>query len=108
MELKYLLKNGEEPTVELPSQAFLAEEAYQQYLHDYNTEINHAKREGEARGEARGKAKSILLTLTKRFKAVPQPLEEIILGIADLERLEKLADHAFDCESIEEFGKALK
>jgi len=84
------------------------EEAHQQYLHDYNTEINHAKREGEAIGEARGKAKSILLTLTKRFIVIPQPLEEIILGIADLERLEKLADYAFDCKSIEEFDAALK
>jgi len=73
-------------------------------LHDYNTEIKYA----EIKGEARGKAKSILLTLTKRFKAVPQPLEEITLGIGDLERLEQLADFAYDCDSIEEFSKALK
>jgi hypothetical protein len=40
--------------------------------------------------------------------AVPQQIEEKILGVADLERLEQLADLAFDYDSIEEFSKALK
>jgi len=39
---------------------------------------------------------------------MPQQIEAKVLGIADLELLEKLADDAFDCESIEEFQKALK
>jgi len=88
------------------------EEARQQYLHDYNTEIKHAEIKGEARGKVKGEiereAIAVLRTLTKRFSAVPQQIEEKIRNIADLERLEKLADYAYDCESIEEFGKALK
>jgi predicted transposase/invertase (TIGR01784 family) len=76
------------------------EEARQQYLHDYNTEIKYA--------EIKRETKSVLLTLTKRFNVVPQRIEEKIRGISDLEHLEKLADYAYDCESIEEFSKALK
>ena len=81
------------------------EEARQQYLYDYNSDINLAKREGLVEGEA----KSILRILTKRFPMmVPQQFEEIIRGITDLDQLGKLTDYALDCESIEEFGKALK
>ena len=77
------------------------DDARQQYLHDYNTEILYTKREVEA--------KSILRTLKKRFQIeVRQQLEDQIRGITNLEHLEQLADYAFDCESIEEFGKALK
>jgi len=71
---------------------------------DFNTSILYAKREGLAEG----KAESILLTLTKRFKTVPKPLEEQVLAITDLARLEKLADFAFDCETLEEFGGVVK
>ena len=105
MELKYLLKNGDESEVELPSQAFLEEEARQQYLHDYNTDIKYA----EIKGEIKGEIKSILRILKKRFPMmIPQQSEEIIREITDLEQLGKLTDYAFDCESIEEFRKALK
>jgi len=77
------------------------EEARQQYLHDYNTEIRYA--------EIRSEVKAIFRILTKRFqKEVPQQIEERIRSIRDLEHLGKLADLAFDCDSIEEFGKALK
>ena len=52
---------------------------------------------------------SILRTLTRCFQMeVPQQIEEKIRGIDNLERLEPLADLAFDCESVEEFGKTLK
>ena len=89
------------------------EEARQQYLHDYNTEINHAKREGEAIGKVKGEiereAIAVLRTLTWRFQVeIPQQIEEKIRGIANLEHLEQLAGLAFNCDSIEEFDKALK
>jgi len=61
----------------------------------------------EVAGAIKRETKAILHTLTKRFKTVPLSLEKIVRGITDLERLEQLADDAFDCESIEEFGKAL-
>ena len=75
---------------------------------DFNTSILYAKREGLTEGKAEAKAESILLTLTKRFKTVPKPLEEQVLAITDLARLEKLADFAFDCETLGEFGEVVK
>ena len=80
------------------------EEARQQYLHDYNTAINHAKREGEVNREAI----AVLRTLTKRFKEIPQQIEDKLRSIGNLKRLEKLADYAYDCESVEEFRKKLE
>ena len=50
---------------------------------------------------------SILRTLTKRFQAIPKPLEERILAITDLECLGKLADFALDCQSLVEFATAV-
>ena len=63
--------------------------------------------QGREQGEIERETKAILRTLTKRFKAVPEPLEEQVRAIADLERLEQLADFAFECKSLEEFGEAL-
>ena len=63
---------------------------------------------GKAEGEITRETKAILRTLTKRFHSVPQSLEKQIHAIADLERLEQLADFAFDCTSLDEFAEALK
>ena len=63
--------------------------------------------QGMAKGMAKGaierEAKAILRTLSKRFKVVPVSLEKQVRAIADLERLEKLADFAYDCKSLDEF-----
>jgi len=48
------------------------------------------------------------MILTKRFQSVPKPLKEQIRAITDFERLEKLADFAFDCQTVEEFEEVLK
>jgi len=69
--------------------------------------IKQGLEKGMEKGAIEREAKAIIRTLTKRFKTVPAPLEEQVRAIADLERLEKLADFAYDCESLEEFGKAL-
>ena len=63
--------------------------------------------QGMEKGEVKREAKAILRTLTKRFQAIPQPLEEQILAVADLKCLEKLADFAFDCKSLDEFAAAV-
>ena len=64
--------------------------------------------EGEAKGEAKGKAASIILTLSKRFGKPVQELQDRLLALTDLEQIDKLADFAFDCKSLEEFVAALK
>ena len=125
-EMKVLLESGDSAVKEAydlflkynqDEEMRQLEEARQQYLHDYNTEINHAKREGHAEGVAVGKVQgeiereaiAIFRSLTWRFQMeIPQQVEEKIRGIASLERLEKLASLAFNCDSIEEFSKALK
>ena len=107
------------------------EEAYQAYLRftqneelrrladerlianlDFNTQMRAAQREGHAKGRAEEaferEAKAVIRTLTKRFQSVPQSLEERIHAITDLQRLEKLADFAFDCKTLDEFGESLK
>jgi predicted transposase/invertase (TIGR01784 family) len=112
-EMRVLLKN-DDTAVEEAYDAFLRfnqdeemrqlDEARQQYLHDYNTEIKYAEKKGKIEGEI----KSILRTLTKRFHRVPQQIEEKILAIDNLDHLEQLADLAFDCTTMEEFGKIVK
>jgi len=62
---------------------------------------------GREQGAIKREAKAILRTLTKRFKAVPKPLEGQVHAIADLERLEQLADFAYDCKSLEEFAESV-
>ena len=64
--------------------------------------------EGEAKGEARGKTESIILILTKRFSPPSQEIKDRLLALTDLEQIDKLADFAFDCNSVEEFEAALK
>lgn len=67
---------------------------------------------GEARGiaigEARGEAKSIIRTLARNHGTVPESLAEQVREITDIETLDRLFDLAFDCESLEEFEKAIQ
>ncbi|MDR1959332.1 MAG: DUF4351 domain-containing protein [Planctomycetaceae bacterium] len=71
---------------------------------------------GEAKGEIRGEARGILLgkaemifaILTKRFKQVAPQIRKQLLTITDLEQLNKLADSAFDSESLDVFEAALE
>jgi hypothetical protein len=62
---------------------------------------------GEARGEARGKADIVLLLLQKKFHKVPKRVEEAVRSMTDPTALESLAAHVVDCQSLEEFEKAL-
>ena len=58
-------------------------------------------------GEAKGEAKSILRTLTKRFQTVSPTITEKIHGLTDLAEIERLADFAYDCQTLAEFETAL-
>ena len=62
---------------------------------------------GEAEGEARGEAKSIIRTLTRRFQIVSPTITEKVFELTDLADVERLADFAFGCQSLDEFEDAL-
>ena len=64
--------------------------------------------EGRVEGRVEGESRAILRTLTRRFRRVPKQLEVRIRAVSDLARLEKLADFAFDCETLKEFTESLK
>jgi predicted transposase/invertase (TIGR01784 family) len=64
--------------------------------------------EGLAEGEAKGKKNGILRTLTKRFNTVPAAMAADVNALTDVAEIEKLADLAFDCKTLDEFGKAMK
>ncbi|MDR1493312.1 MAG: hypothetical protein LBT05_11405 [Planctomycetaceae bacterium] len=84
--MKVLLQNSD-PNVQLAYDKYLQfnqdeelrqiEDARQQYLHDYATDIEYARREGEAIGIEKGIEKGIetlLRILTKRFGETPPTL----------------------------------
>jgi len=56
---------------------------------------------------AEGKAGSIIRILTRRFRTVPKPTKEKITSIVNIDRLDQLTDQALDCQSLDEFAKAL-
>jgi len=62
---------------------------------------------GNVEGELRGTAKCLLRILTKRFREIPEAIEEDILATTDLDRLELLFCCAIDCESLGNFSETL-
>ena len=62
---------------------------------------------GCEKGEVMREAKSIIRTLTKRFQTVSPTTNEMVFAISDLDELERLADFAYDCQSLAEFETAL-
>ncbi len=58
--------------------------------------------EGIVIGEAKGEVKTTIRALIMRFKSIFNELEEKLLATTDLERLDKLTDFAFDCNSLDE------
>jgi predicted transposase/invertase (TIGR01784 family) len=74
---------------------------------EYHSGLHAAKAEGVAIGEARGKADIVLLLLQKKFPKVPKRIEEAVRSMTDPTALESLAAHVVDCQSLEEFEKAL-
>ncbi|MDR1383285.1 MAG: Rpn family recombination-promoting nuclease/putative transposase [Planctomycetaceae bacterium] len=127
-EMKFLLQDSD-PMVNLAYDKYLQfcedeelrqiEDARQQYLHDYATEIEYATRkginigreEGRAEGREEGRETQIeilLRILTKRFEVVPITVRKQLRTIKNLEHLAELTDISLDCKSIDEFKKALK
>jgi hypothetical protein len=69
--------------------------------------ISPLYRELLSEGVAEGVAKSIIRTLTKRFHTVSSVTTDKVLGLTDLVEIERLADFAYDCQSLDEFEQAL-
>ena len=71
------------------------EEARQQYLHDDNTSINYAKREGEAigeaRGEVRGEARGKAIGEETKAIAVAMNLKGMGMSLADIAKVTGLS-----------------
>ena len=59
------------------------------------------------KAEAKGGAKMVLTVLRRRFKQVPQHIEEAVLAKTDSIVLESLLEHAIDSETLDEFATML-
>ena len=115
-EMKFLLRNsspevgeayGEYLRFNESEELRMLDEIREKYWHDYTSDVSGARREGEAKGNMEGRAKILLNILAKRFQAVPESLAARILAATDLAHLEKLADFALDCESLDAFSEML-
>lgn len=93
------------------------DDARQQYMHDYASDIDAAFTKGEAKGkieglaegELKGQVNSILTMLKDNLKKqVPQHIVDALRARADLIALESLLITAAKCQSFEEFEKELK
>jgi hypothetical protein len=79
------------------------EDQWQQYLHDYNTDVEFAYR----KGLAEGRTKALITALQSRFSEIPEETEKQIREKSDSEELKKLLDQAWTCNTLEEFQTAL-
>jgi len=73
------------------------------FLIDYNLGMSSSRAEGEAKGEA----KTIIRFLTRRFGVVAPSLEGKLYELMDVDQLDRLFDFAQDCNSLEEFERAM-
>ncbi|MDR2761419.1 MAG: hypothetical protein LBB88_02315 [Planctomycetaceae bacterium] len=62
---------------------------------------------GEARGEVRGKAQSIIRILRNRLEEPPTRLQNRIMNVKSIAKLDELFEFAFNCVSLGEFETAL-
>lgn len=67
-----------------------------------------AMEQGMEQGVIQGEAKTIVRFLTIRFQSVPKSIEEKVLAITNVDRLDKLADKAALCQTLDEFARDLE
>ena len=63
---------------------------------------------GEARGQLKEKIKDILKLLQIRFNQIPDVITDELNSRTDLIALDSLFDLAAQCDTLDEFAKALK
>jgi hypothetical protein len=61
-----------------------------------------------AEGVAKGKAEMVLTAVQKKFKDVPQEIEDAVLAMSDPIALKSLLEHAIDSDTLDEFSTALQ
>ena len=66
------------------------------------------KAEGKTEGKAEAGRNMVLKALRRKFKQVPQEIEESVLSMSDPIALESLLEHAIDSETLDEFAEALR
>jgi hypothetical protein len=49
-----------------------------------------------------------LKTLRKKFKDIPQGIEQTVLAVSDPIALESLLEHALDSQTLNEFAESLR
>ena len=54
------------------------------------------------------RAEMVLTALRKKFKNVPQEIEEAVLAKSDPIALESLLEHVFDSDTLDEFAEVLE
>lgn len=94
----------------------IKEQQRQWFLTDYHVTINTARAEGlaeglaegEAKGKAEGEVQMLLRVLQARFGKVPADISHKISAIQGTAKLNKLADVAATCGTLEDFVKKLK
>jgi hypothetical protein len=57
---------------------------------------------------ANAKAEMVLKALRRKFKMIPQGIEEAVLAKSDPIALESLMEHAIDSDTLDEFATALE
>ncbi|MDR0391483.1 MAG: hypothetical protein LBH59_06230 [Planctomycetaceae bacterium] len=62
--------------------------------------------EGEAKGKAEGKAETIIKILASRLETPPAKLQQQIMSVKDIDKLDELTDFALSCVSLGEFATA--
>jgi predicted transposase YdaD len=63
--------------------------------------------EGRAEGKAEGMAKSVVAFLKSRFGQLPESLQEELMNIKDIDRLNQLIELSATCQSLDEFLEGL-
>jgi hypothetical protein len=53
------------------------------------------------------RAKMVMAALRRKFKQVPQKIEDAVLAMSDPVALESLLEHAIDSNTLDEFATAL-
>jgi len=85
------------------------QDTFKQVIGEKNmpTMVEVWKAEGEAKGVAKGVAKAVLTALRKKFKKVPQEIEDTVLSKSDPIVLESLLEQAMDSDTLDEFATGL-
>ncbi len=82
-------------------------ERHRKHLEECILDIENAERQAEERGKAEGLTLAVLITLKTRFHDIPELVRQRLFAMTDPELLERLAERAASCGSMDEFADVL-